>query len=357
MCMGVDIKVLTTAQYFSDVTKRLRSAKKGQRIAATTMGFDPSETRVSQFMEGLVTAAQKGVEVTLAVDAISFMIDNRSGLPNGPIMSRRDPLKSKGKYYGQKVKRLNELAQAGGQFKIINYPRGVLPNPVAGRSHIKTVIIGDEVYLGGCNLSGSDKSDLMLHLIDPATADYLYDLISRIAKTGSAQSAMHLRDQEIAIDNHTSLLIDSGAHGQSIILENALQIIDNADEWLVMTCQYFPNSITARHLAAAQARGVKVRLHFGRPAQHKVMALGHHLSIWQERSRNPKELFELQIKKNQSEIHAKLIATEKEVIIGSHNYVNAGVKLGTAEAAILRRDPHFASHAASIMEKQIHSGK
>lgn len=357
MCMGVDIKVLTTTQYFDDVTKRLLAAKKNERIGATTMGFDPSEPRVAKFMEALTAAATNGARVLLAVDSISFMIDSRSGLPNGPIMTHRDPLKSKGKYYGQKAKSLIHFKKAGGQFKIINQPHGVLPNPIAGRSHIKTVVVGNDVYLGGCNLNGSDKMDLMLRMNDTSTADYLYSLVEGIIKTGRTQSAMHFRDQEMAIDKYTSLLVDSGARGQSTIMENALQVIDNADEWLLMTCQYFPNSTTARHLSAALARGVKIKLYFGRPGQHKVMSLGHRLSIWQERSRNPKELFELQLTKDQPEIHAKLIATEKEAIIGSHNYVTAGVKLGTAEAAILRRDPKFAGQIAAVMEKQIESGK
>lgn len=355
--MGVDIKVLTTEQYFGDVTKRLSAAKKGERIGATTMGFDPDEPRIADFMKALTAAAAKGARVILAVDSISFMIDSRSGLPNGPIMTHRDPLKTKGKYYAQKANYLKKFKEAGGQFKVINHPHGVIPNPIAGRSHIKTVVVGDDVYLGGCNLNGSDKMDLMMRIKDANTADYLYSLIERIIKTGRTQSAMHFRDQEMAIDKYTSLLIDSGARGQSTIMDNALQVIDNADEWLLMTCQYFPNATTARHLAAALARGVKIKLYFGRPGQHKVMALGHHLSIWQERSRNPRELFELQLKKDQPEIHAKIIATEKEVIIGSHNYVSAGVKLGTAEAAILRREPRFAANAAKIMESQIKSGE
>lgn len=354
--MGVDIKVLTTAQYFGDVTKRIRSAKKGEHISAITMNYDPSEPFVSDFMDALRDAAKKGFEVTLAVDAHSFMISKKAGLPNGPLIHRKDIHKTKNKYYKKLADSLDELEKAGGRYKVINLPKGVVNNPKAGRSHIKAVVVGNDLYVSGSNLRDTNRTDLSLLVKDETAADYVFDLIAKIIKVGSTQAATHLRDRELALDNNTSLLVDSGARGQSLILEQALDLIDNADEWLVMTCQYFPYGITARHLAAARSRGVKVRLYYGHPTHHEnLQIMAHRLVIAQERTRNPKELFELQIGKDQPHVHAKIIASEKGAIIGSHNYVTAGVKMGTAEMAILRRDPQFAAQAARVIEKEITS--
>jgi hypothetical protein len=52
-------------------------------------------------------------------------------------------------------------------------------------------------------------------------------------------------------------------------------------------------------------------------------------------------------------IHAKLIATERAAMIGSHNYVVQGVSLGTAEAAILRNDPQFSEQAVEVFTKRL----
>lgn len=356
--MSVDIKVLTTAQYFDDVTKRLLASKKGQRISATTMSFDPNEARVSSYMDALVTAAKNGAEVLLLIDAHSFMINHHTDVPNGPLLLHQNIKTYRLPYYRRKVAALEKLKQAGGQYTIINKAGGALINPIAGRSHIKTTVIDDHFYIGGCNLSGTDELDLMLSCDDGVGANYLHDFLQRISKKGDTKIALHYHDQELALDGKTSLLLDCGVRQQSIIFDQAMELIDTADEWLVMTCQFFPNSVTARHLAAAKKRGVKIKLFYNHPSKHAhINKLAHQLVIWQERTRNPKELFVNEGTRKQLRIHAKLIATEKGAIVGSNNYVTAGVKLGTAESAILRRDPKFAAHAASVMEKQIESGK
>lgn len=355
--MSVDINVLTTAQYFDEVSKKLHDAKKGQRISATTMSFDPDEPRVAKYMEALQEAAKNGADVLLLIDAHSFMINHHTDLPNGPLLLHQNIHTYRLPYYRKKIAALEKLKQAGGNYRIINKASGALINPIAGRSHIKTTVIGDHYYIGGCNLSGSDELDLMLSCNDELGANYLHDFLKRIFKKGDTKIALHYHDQELALDGKTSLLIDCGVREQSIIFDQAMELIDTADEWLVMTCQFFPNSVTARHLAAAKKRGVQVKLFYNHPSKHAhINKFAHRLVIWQERARNPKELFINEGNRKQPRIHAKLIATEKGAIIGSNNYVTAGIKLGTAESAILRRDPKFAAHAASIMEDQIVNG-
>lgn len=355
--MSVDIKVLTTAQYFDDVAKRLRDAKKGERISATAMTFDPDEPRVTQYMNALVSAAKRGAQVLLLIDAHSFMLNHYTDAPNGPLLLHQNIQTYRLPYYRKKVIALEKLKHAGGKYAIINKPKGPFINPIAGRSHIKTTVIGNHFYIGGCNLSGTQELDLMLSCRDEVGANYLHDFLQRIDKKGDTRTALHYHDQELALDGETSLLIDCGVRQQSIIFDQAMELIDAADEWLVMTCQFFPNSVTARHLAAAKKRGVKVKLFYNHPSKHAhINKLAHQLVIWQERTRTPKELFAFEGTRKQTRIHAKLIATEKGAIIGSNNYVTAGVKLGTAESAILRRNPMFAAQAAKVMEKQIEAG-
>ena len=40
-----------------------------------------------------------------------------------------------------------------------------------------------------------------------------------------------------------------------------MQLIDEARERVLITCQYFPNDVTAAHLQAAYERGVKVEIY------------------------------------------------------------------------------------------------
>lgn len=350
----IDLEVLDSETYFREVTQKLHAAKKGERIALITMMFDPRDPVVKELTLALIAAAKRGAKTILAVDARSFTVNYYTDLPSGPVFRHRPLLTCKTPYYREKIDLLEELKRAGGEYRVINMPQTKLVNPVAGRSHIKSVVVGNEVYIGGCNLNGTEQLDLMVCIRDTSAAAHMYELIKTICEQGSVSAAMQERDRELALDGRTSLLVDSGVRGQSIIYDQALEFIDAADEWLVMTCQYFPNSTTARHLAAAKKRGVNVRLYYNHPAHHPhIHSIAHRLVIIRERRRHHKELFALQGTKKQRRIHAKLIATEQGAIIGSHNYVNAGVKFGTAEAAILRRDPAFARQAAEIIERQL----
>jgi phosphatidylserine/phosphatidylglycerophosphate/cardiolipin synthase-like enzyme len=350
----IGLKVLDEKAYFKEVTQKLRAAKKGERIALTVMSFDPRDRRVLELTRALIAAAKRGANVTLAVDAMSFMINTYTDIPSGPIFRHRPLLTCKMPYYREKIDLLEELRGAGGDYRVVNIPHSKFINPFAGRSHIKSTVIGNEVYIGGRNLNRSEQIDLMVRIRDATAATHMYELIQSACKHGTVSEAMQGRDHELALDGYTSLLIDSGVRGQSIIYDQALEFIDAADEWLVMTCQYFPNSTTARHLAAARERGVKVQLFYNHPAHHAhIHAVAHRLVAMRERARYHKELFALQGAKKQRRIHAKLIATEKGAMIGSHNYVTAGVRLGTAESAILRRDPAFAEQAVKVFERSL----
>lgn len=319
-------------------------------MALISMGFDPADPTIAALMQALTQAAKRGVVVTLAVDAYSLMMNSKTGLPTGPVFFHRDPLSWKSAYYRNKITLLEGLRAAGGEYVIINLPQTMFINPLAGRSHIKATVMGEEAYIGGCNLDTAKQVDLMVRIPHTKTADWIYNLIMDIMANGSTGSSLRYEDRKFVIDADTTLFVDSGKRKQSIIFKQALEFIDNAKEWLVMTCQYFPNSITAKHLAAAAKRGVDVKLFFNHPSQHgPTGTLPHHLVLLQERMKNPAKLFTLERPKGDRRIHAKLIATEQGAIIGSHNYVTAGILLGTAEAAILRRDPAFAKQALDVI--------
>jgi phosphatidylserine/phosphatidylglycerophosphate/cardiolipin synthase-like enzyme len=143
-----------------------------------------------------------------------------------------------------------------------------------------------------------------------------------------------------------------------LIFNEALRLIDSAQEWLVITCQFFPNSITAQHLKQAAARGVKLEVIFSHPKHHGVIGgLGQQFSILRERSRVPKELFENALSRKDLMLHAKLIACDQGLMLGSHNYVNAGVVLGTAEIAFKSSEAKLARQAVQALHRGLRRTK
>jgi phosphatidylserine/phosphatidylglycerophosphate/cardiolipin synthase-like enzyme len=190
------------------------------------------------------------------------------------------------------------------------------------------------------------------------TADWLYSFGLEVAKTGNVRQAMHDDDVALPLDEYSTLLIDAGLPGHSIIMDKALALIDSAREYIVMSCQYYPNDKTARHLKRAHERGVRVRIVYNHPSAHPFPHnLLHGAVVRNERKRLPPQLFRDELPKGHPYIHAKLLATDAGVLVGSHNYVLAGVHFGTAEIALLRRDPQFAREAITKLAGQIRRPK
>ncbi|HEX3568170.1 MAG TPA: phospholipase D-like domain-containing protein [Candidatus Saccharimonadales bacterium] len=342
------IALLDKREYFAELTAKVRATKRGERVAITSMTFDPEEEpAVQSLLSALYDAADRGVHVTLLVDAHSFMISGKD-LPSGPLLRRTDVAHGNANFRS-KLQALETLKKHGGSYAIINKPSKRLSNPFAGRSHIKIAVVNDDSYVGGCNLS-TLQVDAMVRLDEPKLADWLYNFTQQVRDTGSVRETLLDTDQTIPVDDFAQLIIDAGVPNQSTIYDEALRLIDEANEWIVFTCQFFPNGQTILHLAKALERGVHVYLFYNHPSKHShIHKLAHHLVVLHERSRWPRELFKRQIAKQNDRIHAKIIATDQAAVIGSHNYVPAGVKFGTAEASVLSNDPAFAREVAHFV--------
>lgn len=346
--------IFNADDYFKAVTSRIAKAAQGERVALITMVFEPSEQLVKDLLREVIAAAERGVRVHLVIDAHSFML-SPSDIPTGPMYWRRDILTAKRpRHFFDKVRLLESLRRAGGHYAIINQPTAWPTNPFAGRSHIKATVIGDEAYVGGCNLGHTGQIDYMVRLRHATAADWIYKLILHIATDKSAWRALEGQDCKLPLDGQTTLLVDAGVPGQSHIFQEALQCIDQAKQWLVITCQFLPNGVISQHLAQAHARGVRIYSIFNHPAKHSNLTpLAHYLIRGHEKRRYPPELFTGELPRSHQRLHAKLIATESLALIGSHNYVATGVRLGTAEIALLRREPSFAREALLLLLPQL----
>jgi phosphatidylserine/phosphatidylglycerophosphate/cardiolipin synthase-like enzyme len=346
------LSIYETSDYFRTLAARIAQTTLGDRIALMSMSFDPREPHIATLMRELTAAAQRGADVYVLIDAHAFSVDKHE-LPIGPTLLRREAATSRHPYFRQKYLVLEALRAHGAHYRIINMPERRLANPYAGRSHIKIAVIGNTVFAGGCNLTRA-QIDYMVRLEDGETADWLYRLVKRVAGSGSVGDVLHYTDQTLPLDKHTTLFLDAGKPKQSVIYAEALDLIDSAQDWIVMTCQFFPNTVTAKHLAAAVKRGVHVTLYYNHPGQHALhMRPLQQTVIWAEKTRQPKALFAYQLPKELQRLHAKVIASELGAMIGSHNYVTHGVNFGTAEIAIRRLEPAFAHEALTLLREHL----
>lgn len=343
----------TTNEYWLDLQRRIDSASRSGRIAMMVMDLNPDSPMIQTVLSKLLAAAKRGTQVWLLVDAHTFLFNHAARFISSYWLTNdlnRLPPALKAKF------ELLELINAcpNGHAVIVNKPSHALSNPVAGRSHIKATVVDDYTYVGGCNLQKPEWVDIMVGLPSKPTSNYLIDFISAVALERSTYGVMQDEDRVMQLDTDTMLFIDAGKPGQSTILEQALAIIDAAEQSIFMTCQYFPNAITARHLSAAHARGVSIELIYSHPnMQGSVGSIGQRVNILIERTRVPTALFKGALPAEGPSLHAKLLATDKGAIIGSHNYVSAGVKLGTAEMALVSNDPLFSKQAVATIKREL----
>lgn len=341
--------------YLRELIAAVGTAKRGSRVLVTTMTLDPTEPMILELLEALGNAARRDATVHLAYDAYCYLINPVTKHP-GPLYVRgRLPNRNPRGVYATFKQLTRNLEAAGVQVHITNIPDRPRRNPFSGRSHIKTAIVDDRLFVGGCNLSTVRDIDVMVSFVHKQAADRLYGTLLSGITDQSIRHSLHDADKTFQIDNQTQLLLDAGVPKQSLIYDEALKLIDSAQERIFITCQFFPNSTTAARLLTAYRRGVNVTIVYNNPLKHAGM---HHKLLQsivrqRERLRMPPEFFMHQLPKQTPFIHAKVLATESAAMVGSHNYVRVGVQFGTAELALLRRDPAFSKQLVAFIEQQI----
>jgi hypothetical protein len=297
----------------------------------------------------LGAAAEQGTEIQLGVDAYAFMTDSTTR-SMGPLWA---PIPFRQAAFKRRMDVLADLAlHESVNSNVLNKPEHMLSNPFAGRSHIKLAVVNNTVYLGGPNFHDSDRLDVALRWDDSRTADYLYSLATELVDAGTTK-VLGNEDFTHRIDEDSELLIDVGKPRQSLTLEHALTQIDDAKEWVMYVGQFFPGGITGRHLAQAVAENVDVRTLYNHPANHVSMAgLWQHMALAREQRRLPAELFQ-GIAKDTRSVHAALVATDQGFIKGGHNFIDTGVKLGTAELSLHCQSPTLSKEMGQFVLDQL----
>lgn len=340
--------------YLRELIRSAQYSGPGDRLTVMAIAFDASVSEINDLGDALAGAATRGAEVRLIVDAYTFIFDHNDRL--GPAFTKGaiDPANLRGVFLTT-YNKLEQLKAAGGSYYIINQPPKAFRFPYAGRSHIKLAIINDRFFIGGCNLDDASYLDVMVSWENAPTANILNGLVDTILDDGIVRDALRGEDQTfmLGLEEDMKILVDCGVRHQSIILHNAHKLIDEAKERIIITCQYFPGGETGRRLLAAHKRGVEVKIYYSHPTVHGKLAFIHHLHGHIEKRRLPESFFENRLSRDVPKLHAKILITESAAMMGSHNYVGEGVNFGTAEIALLNRQPEFVKQLRSFTEELI----
>lgn len=341
-------------EYYSILRDKIDATVAGDRVGLLTFSLDPIEPKVREVIDSMYAAAERNVDVHFGVDSYAFLVDGKStGL--GPMFYRGNLEGRLSPTFQRRLEAVRGLGNlASGRSGILNQPNRRLSKPIAGRSHLKVATVNDWVSLGGCNMLQSDRMDTMVGFNGTEAANWVHDIITNVVSKENTNIALGDVDKRFSLGPNTDLLVDVGVPDQSIILDETLRMIEEAEEWIMLTCQFFPAGITMEYLDDALKRKVQVDTFYNRPNQlNSVMGLWQHLVLARERRRWPAELMVNQLPLGTPMLHSKVLATEKEAELGTHNLIEMGVKHGTPEINLVSRDPAISRRLGRFMVEQI----
>lgn len=309
------MKLLTTSQYIDDASHAIARSKK--RVIAMTLCIS-RETETQAFMDSLVIAAKKGVDVQVAADTFTF--SEFGGYFN--------PLKKWAVRSREAKKLANTLRKNGVSFRWLGGNHRI--NPFARVTHVKWTIVDDTVYcFGGVNMygRGARNIDYMFKTKDKTLADILANEHSKIIKTDREPTDYSGFYKQLG---YGKLLIDSGEKNESMIYERAVELAKQAESVLFVS-QYCPTGKLAKILLRKKAT-----IYYNQPKNAhrwtKLMLRFSRLTTGLK-SRYKKPTY----------LHAKFIIFtmndgSKVALTGSHNFSYTGVRFGTREVELETTD-------------------
>jgi cardiolipin synthase len=303
-------KLILPQAYVESATKQIRQATKRVAILAMVLVHDHT---TDELIEALCEAAQRGVEVTVAADSFTYTDFQGSYIPTT----------YRSKRVREAMDMQKKIRSAGAQFHWLGRLSLIA---FSGRTHIKWCVVDDTVYsFGGVNLDQQSLSntDYMFVVENEALASRIlaeHKRIINVDQSGHAYRSHRFGDED------NMVLLDGGFMGDSIIYRRACYWAERASK-VTLVSQYCPTGKLSRLLKKTDSdlyfnhwtnAGLLNRLviRFG-------MFSSKHTTSYHRRPY----------------LHAKFIIFtmpdgSKVAITGSHNFVRAGVFLGTREVAL-----------------------
>lgn len=337
-------KVQQPDEFLEDFLAIASEAK--ERIYVQSMNFETGP-KIERVVDVLLKKAKQGLDVRLFIDWVAQRYVN-GRISIIPSFSPRQMALARRIHKRNELLR-KELQQGGVIIQELHKPSiiGSLL-PIAGRNHKKIYLIDHTaVWIGGVNLyeKAFTNLDCMIKWEEPNVIATLGRQFPSILKQSD-------RNQEIPLTDSTKLLVDSGTRAQSLIYYHAVELVRKAKSEIIFMSQFVPDGPLLGILAEkpptlpvtvlTSPRDVPAFTRFPEAvpyfrfkrvlAAHPNISL-HHLTRF---------------------VHAKILLVDRNVALcGSHNLVNIGVQLGTAEIAIETEDKTLVNHLLAFTKTSL----
>ncbi len=313
--MPSTLQLLLPVHYVQDAAEAIRKAETRVYLLSMVIADDHS---TDEIVDALCTAAERGISVEVAADVFTY----------GELGGFFLPTKYRTKQSRRTTNMAKRFTKSGVKFTWLGRSHTTI---FSGRTHTKLCIVDDIVYsFGGVNLYqlGIKNHDYMFKSHDHDLANKLIDEYHRLVRADAGDYAYPSRS---IVHGSNQILVDGGFFGDSIIYRRACQLASEASR-IALVSQYCPTGKLSKLINQKPAK-----LYFNPPERASGLS---RLVI------NVGMLFS----KNQtlytrsSYLHAKFMIFymadgRRVALTGSHNFVNAGVLLGTREIALQTENP------------------
>ncbi len=308
-------KLLLPVAYVKDVTKHIRNATRRVSLLSMVVADDSS---TDDLIDALSEAARRGVLVEVAADIFTY----------GELGGFFFPTRYRTKQARATTLMSRRFTKSGVKFTWLGRSRTTI---FSGRTHVKWCIVDDTVYtFGGVNMyqKGINGNDYMFKIDDDTLADTLVAEYHRLIRADAGDYSYRSHGFKIGAD---TVLIDGGFFGDSIIYRHACALTAEATSVLLVS-QYCPTGKLSRLLKTTDSH-----LYFNPPANASPinraiirtgMFFSKHTTLYTK----------------SQYLHAKFMIFDmpdgrRVALTGSHNFVLAGVLLGTREIALQTENP------------------
>lgn len=316
-----------SSEFFQQLNQEIASAQRSVYIQSLTL-------EVGEVMDlltpTLIAAAKRGVHVELHIDWIA------QDYVHGKI-SLTPEIRLTKRAYARDLHRRNQamvdqLRQVGAQIVWVNRPNWLAKIlPIAGRNHIKLYMVDEKVvWIGGVNVL-----DLSLNHLDFMVSFENKQLISSLKQVFFA-TRQH--DEIVPFTPENTLLVDGGRRKTSIIYDEALKMIAKAETSITFMSQFVPEGKLLSALTEKAKVGCKVTVLTSPKSMMQFSQWPYKVTYLKCKQTLAK--VDVPIVHLDRKVHAKLlIVDQKQALFGSHNLVETGINLGTAEIAIQTTEP------------------
>lgn len=311
---------------FLEATGQLAKSAQG-RVGFEAMIWYP-DAPTYQVIRMLEEAAGRGIRSEAKIDEYTLMTtDFHNNL--WPAPSAR---KARQRQTQAMIQRMREV---GVQVDLLN-PPNLLQRliPQLRRNHRKIALIDHIGFVMGFNLTRDNFrwEDVAVALTD---AKVVESLAAVFADAGKKEK----HDQEISCSGDTSLLVDCGKVGQSLILERAADMVKRARYQVRYINLFHPNGVLEREMIKAVKRGVEVEGIISNPRWFTKARWDFRMMQLLNMARSKALGYQLVLGYHNPNIHAKVLVVDNQALVGSHNFVWEGVLAGTKELDIFSTHP------------------